>query len=155
MKGLALSFLCLAPMLSADARIFRVWHYQELSDAAQLIVIAKRISTRDTAEEAILRDIRPDVHVTGLSSEFAVDVVLKGSKDLKKLVLHHYRLASIPSASDPVMFNGPSLASFDADKAWTRYLLFLVSESDGRYAPVSGQTDPAGISMIRLEGDVP
>jgi len=49
------------------------------------------------------------------------------------------------------MFNGPSLASFDA-KEHTRYLLFLHREADGRYSPVSGQTDPAFFSAVKLEG---
>jgi hypothetical protein len=50
------------------------------------------------------------------------------------------------------MINGPELLSFES-KGSTLYLLFLVRERDGRYAPVTGQTDPALYSVIRLQSD--
>ena len=63
------------------------------------------------------------------------------------VMLRHYRLA------DPKqpMINGPNLASFDP-KQNARFLLFLHRETDGRYSPVSGQTDPTLFSVLRLEG---
>jgi hypothetical protein len=133
----------------AHARLTKLWTYQELHDQADLIVIAKHISTTNTTEQAILPNIAPDVHVIGLSSEFDVEAVMKGDATLKKLVLHHYRLADTKELMD----NGPDLASFDTDHYNTRYLLFLHREPDGRYAPVSGQTDPAQVSILRLDGD--
>ena len=33
-----------------------------------------------------------------------------------------------------------------------RFILFLKLESDGRYAPVSGQTDPALFDVVKLNG---
>jgi hypothetical protein len=40
--------------------------------------------------------------------------------------------------------NGPSLVSFDPSdmKQRSSYLLFLIREPDGRFAPTGGQTDP-------------
>jgi len=125
----------------------RSWSYQELYDQADLVVIAKPISTQDTTEAAVLPNIAPDVHVVGLSTEFEISVVMKGDKSLKKCVLHHYRLAN----PKELMMNGPMLAAFDP-KQYTRYLIFLHREDDGRYSPVSGQTDPATFSVLKLEG---
>ena len=147
MKTVTAIFLILASAFSAQARLMRTWSYQELFDQADLVVIAKPVSTQETTERATLPNISPDVHVVGLSTEFDICVVMKGDNRVKKATLHHYRLA------DPkeLMMNGPNLASFDP-KQYARFLLFLHREPDGRYAPVSGQTDPALFSVLKLEG---
>jgi hypothetical protein len=59
----------------------------------------------------------------------------KGKK-ARDIVLRHYR-----EASSQLSINGPGLVAFDPT-AGTQYLMFLVREKDGRYAAVSGQTDP-------------
>lgn len=46
--------------------------------------------------------------------------------------------------------NTPLLLDFDRAVPQT-LLFFLVRESDGRYAPVVGQTDPAGFSVFRID----
>jgi ankyrin repeat protein len=102
--------------------------------------------TKDTAERIVLPHISPDIPVVGLSTEFEVSVVLKGDNGLKKLVVHHYRLAN----PDQRMGNAPVLAAFDPKES-TRYLLFLQREADGRYAPFD-QVDPAWTSMLALKG---
>jgi hypothetical protein len=147
MKTLTAIFLILTTAFLAQARLMRTWSYQELYDQADLVIIAKPVSTKETAEKATLPNIAPDVHVVGLSTEFEISLVVKGDKSVKKATLHHYRLA------DPkqLMMNGPSLASFDP-KQHTRFLLFLRRETDGRYSPVSGQTDPTLFSVLKLEG---
>lgn len=148
-KLLPIVILILATTI-AQARIVRMWSYQELYDQSDLIVIAKHISTEDTGEQAVLPNISPDVDVVGVSSKFAVFLVLKGDHSLKSLVLHHYRLShEIPNY--PTV-NGPMLAYFDSDKLTKQFLLFLRREPDGRYAPVSGQTDPRDTSIFRLGG---
>jgi len=145
MRSIVTSFLILATAILAEARISRYWTDQELCDKADLVVIAKPISTQETTEEAVLPECA-NVHVIGLSTEFDVFAVMRGDRELKKVVLHHYRLA------DPkrMMINAPHLASFDP-KLSTRYLMFLHREADGRYSPVAGQTDPAGKSVFRLQ----
>ncbi len=55
---------------------------------------------------------------------------------------------------------GPVLVTFEPptrDKDGTlvsakRFLLFLVREADGRFAPVSGQKDPGEISVQEISG---
>ena len=147
MKRIITGLLILTAALLAQARGMRSWSYQELYDQADLVVIAKPISTQDTAEKAVLPNFSPDLHVVGLSTAFDISVVMKGDKSLKKCVLHHYRLANPKEMRD----NGPMLASFDP-KQHTRFLLFLHREADGRYSPVSGQTDPTLFSVQKLEG---
>jgi len=147
MKTIITGFLILAAALLAQAREMRSWSYQELYDQADLVVIAKPISTQDASEKAVLPNISPDVHVVGLSTEFAISVVMKGDRSLKKCVLHHFRLAN----PKEMMINGPMLTSFDP-KQHTRFLLFLHREAEGRSAPVSGQTDPRVFSVQKLEG---
>ena len=147
MKKILAGVLILTTGLLAQARLMRTWSYQELYEQADLVAIATPTSTQDTTEKATLPNISPDVHVIGLSTEFEIRLVLKGDKGLKKMTLHHYRLP------DPkqLMINGPNLASFDPN-GHGRYLLFLHLESDGRYSPVSGQTDPTLFSLQKLEG---
>jgi hypothetical protein len=135
-----------AATFMADARPINARSYQDLDKLSDIIVVARPVATRDTDEKTILPNISPDILVVGLSSEFEIIASLKGDNRLKKLVVHHYRLAH----PHQPMFNAPMLAEFDAEKA-TRYLLFLQRESDGRYAPFD-QVDPAWTSILQLSG---
>jgi ankyrin repeat protein len=146
--GLALASLLVlaATTLVAGAREIDLRTFRDLDKIADLIVVAKPVSTKDTAEQLVLPHIAPDIQVVGLSSEFEVSFVLKGDHSLKKLVMHHYRLAD----ANRVMMNAPNLAAFDPKES-TRYLLFLQREPDGRYAPIE-QVDPAETSMVALRG---
>src|SRR5947208_15195481 len=107
MKRIIIGLTILAAALLAQARSMRTWSYQELYDLADLIVIAKPISTQDTSEKAVLPNISPDVHVVGLSTQFDISVVMKGDKNLRKCVLHHYRLAN----PNEMLDKGPMHAS--------------------------------------------
>lgn len=146
MKFILTSFLVLAATtFVADARLIHIRTFREMDKAADIIVVAKPFSTNDTAERTILSY----VHVVGLSSEFEVSLVLKGDNSLKKLVVHHYRLAN---RDQQIGGNGgaPNLVAFDPKES-TRYLLFLQREPDGRYAPLD-QFDPAWTSILALGG---
>ena len=112
------------------------------------MIIAKPISTKDTSEKTTIPDIVPDIQLIGLSTEFKISLVMKGDKSMKKATLHHYRFAN----PDEEPINGPRFVSFDPrQQPSTWFLLFLHLESDGRYSPVSGQTDPV-ISVLKLDG---
>ncbi len=141
------SFLVLvATTLAADARAI-LWHtFRQLDKESDIIVVATPLSTKDTAEQTRIPHVSPDIPVVGLSSEFAVSLVLKGDKGLKKLVVHHYRLANPSQWGNEFHW----LAAFDP-KEPTRYLLFLHREPDGRYAPLD-QVDPALTSILALKG---
>src|SRR5438093_6735127 len=74
--------------------------------------------------------------------EFTIELQGKNTST-NTFVFHHLReLENKPS------FNRPGLVTFDA-KDKKRFLLFLKRESDGRYAPLTGQTDPdAGVKDL-------
>jgi len=127
------------------ARLMKDWTFQEIFAKSDLVVIAIPIATFETKERTTLEDLSPSVRVVGLSTEFQVRLVLKGDKGTNKLVLHHYKLEHEAS-----MINGPELVSFDSTLSGPAFLLFLKRERDGRYAPVTGQTDPALYSVIQL-----
>jgi hypothetical protein len=127
-----------------DAHILEPWSYQQMFDKADLVVIATFVSSKDTSEHAALRDLSPPSKVIGVVSDFETRLTLKGPKD-KRFELHHYRLDEVEYS------NGPSLIDIKPGRE-TTFLLFLIKEKDGRYAPVTGQTDPAALSVLELEG---
>jgi hypothetical protein len=133
----------------AGGRLLQLWSYQELFDKSDFVAIAKVSgATRDTAKRSNLPGIRPpdSLPVIGVVTEFQTRLVLKGSK-LQRLILHHCRLPE----SNIAIVNGPSFISFDPKKNSRTYLLFLIREPDGRFAPVAGQMD-LDISVQELIG---
>ena len=125
------------------------WSYEKLVAGADLVVIATPTAARDTKEPAVVPGVSRDgadgrlapVAAVGVETTFKVEAVLKGeAKDLKEFVLYHLREPDA-QANAPVV-NGPMLVKFDV-KARRKYLLFLKRGADGRYVPVTGQTDPA------------
>jgi len=130
----------------AFARVHAYWPYDKLTKEADLIVIATPVSVQDTAERTTFpnivqthtNNVRRPVPAIGVETTFAILAVLKGKTSTNTFVFHHLReLENKPS------FNRPGLVTFDA-KDKKRFLLFLKRESDGRYAPLTGQTDPDG-----------
>jgi hypothetical protein len=124
-----------------SARVVRNWSYQELLDKSDLVVLASPASTNDTKEHIELPGFVGQ-RVLGLETRFTVSAVLKGDKKLKEFVLHHYR----PGADGMIVPNGPDFVSFvpvaNPTAGQQTYILFLIRETDGRYAPVVGQADP-------------
>ena len=146
MKKILPLLLLIALPVFVSARLMQAWSYQEMFDKADMVVIAKPTATKDTAETNILPNIGPDIKVKGLATDFDVRTVMKGDRT-NRFVLHHYRLAK----TNELMLNGPNLVGFDLAKHES-FLLFLTKESDGRYAPVTGQTDPGLLSVLKLDG---
>ncbi len=134
----------------AVARLHRAWSYEDLAKAATLVVIARPVVTTATGRRETLPNISnvdpagkvSPVQAERVETELEVVVVLEGTprnaagKSTRRIVLHHHR--ELPGSTAK---NGPGLVSFDP-KAPTQYLMFLVREPDGRYAAVSGFTDP-------------
>jgi hypothetical protein len=129
------------------ARAVRIWPYQELLEKSDLVVLATPTATNDTKEHIDLPGFVGE-HVIGVETKFTVSAVLKGDKALSYFVFHHYRITDGPNIAH--VPNGPSFISFDP--VTTRnptilprtFILFLIREADGRYAPIAGQTDPGG-----------
>jgi hypothetical protein len=155
MKKVTVAIALLTIPTLCFGRLTKSWTYQELFDQADLVAIGAPVSTQDTKEKGGLPGWET-VEVVGVATEFQSSVVMKGDKALKTFVLHHYRLKD-PNRIQP---NAPSLVSFklgsgpkkSSPKNHQRYILFLKKESDGRYAPVSGQIDPAVFDILKLDG---
>jgi hypothetical protein len=126
------------------ARIVKTWTYREMLHKADLVVIATFESSKDTAERRTLEDITPAIEAIGVESEFESRIILKGDKGIRKFRLHHYRIENAEQIA-----NGPRLVEVESGKH-PAFLLFLVREEDGRYAPVTGQTDPTAFSVLEL-----
>jgi len=118
-------------------------------DKSDLVVIATVVSSKDTDERIRLPDYSPAVTVIGVITEFQTSIILKGMKDIKKFQLHHYRYRSEDDES--AVANTPELVKIKPGMR-QGFLLFLVKELDGKYAPATGQTDPAILSVLELMG---
>ncbi len=147
MKSARLIF-CVAAFLLVSAgmvgaRAVRIWPYQELLKKSDLVVIAAPSATIDTKEHIDLPGF-PGEPVIGVETRFTVSAVLKGDKLIKDFILRHYRTAD--GTNIPHVPNGPSFVAFphveNPTSVQRTYILFLLREADGRYAPVVGQTDP-------------
>jgi len=121
--------------------------YREMFDKADLVVIATALGTKDTTERSKLLDT---VDVIGVETEFATRVTLKGPREVRKFLLHHYR-----EPDEQFTQNGPHLVYYHLPPGrQPDFLMFLTKEKDGRYAPVTGQTDPASFSVLELKSGV-
>jgi hypothetical protein len=129
------------------------WSCDMLNGKATLVVIATPTNVVETSELAALPNIAT-VHTNGtqeavmgkgVETSFKVLTVLKGERDIKQLVLHHFALASAPAS------RGPLLVSFKPEDK-KQFLMFLQKEADGRYVAVSGQTDPL-VSIVGIENN--
>jgi hypothetical protein len=147
MKTLLTLALLLSLPVVAFGRIRPVWTYEQLHADADLVVIAKPVSGTHLEEKVSLPNISPAVPVVGIETQFDVRLVLKGDLKMKTIELHHYALQR---PADGQSRGAPQLVSFDSKQPGC-YLMFLKREADDRYAPVTGQTDPAAECIIRLE----
>ena len=138
-------------VFESQARLMQAWSYDMLNDKATLIVVAIPTKVVETSELAALPNIETvytngtheAVMGKGVETSFKVLTVLKGERDIKQLVLHHFALASTPAS------RGSELVSFKPEDK-KQVLMFLQIEADGRYVAVSGQTDPL-LSIVDIQ----
>jgi hypothetical protein len=141
----SLIFVAAVLVGQASARTIPTYSYADLFALSDLVAIAYVVApTRDTTERFTLTDISPPTRVIGLVTEFQSSVVFKGRRR-GRFTLHHYRE---PPYKVPPHYKGPPLVVLDPPSLQTfakselkAYLLFLVRERDGRFAPTAGQTD--------------
>jgi hypothetical protein len=132
---------------NVDARITRLWTYQEMFDKSDLVVVARVTSTTKTEERSVLNDVNPPVPVVGVITKLKCVLALKASGNVTTFQLHHY---DFETEGDRLAGNHPNLVQV-AGEGQT-FLLFLVRDKeDGKYAPTTGQTDPAAFSVIELK----
>ncbi len=150
MKRFLIALLLLALPAGGWARMIPTYSGQELFDRADVVVIGKPRSVHDT-DEALPPDNWPGFR-HGVETEFQISGVLKGDRSLKTVILHTFRFADADQWISSSI-NGPGIYLFDP-KQPDFYLLFLVSDKEGRYEPLSGTLDWAGISVLKLKGDL-
>lgn len=126
--------LSLAMSLPVSARLFHVWTKAERETAADLIVIGAVADVRDLDETNTT--LWPGNAFRGVETTFSISQVLKGDVTNSTVVLHHYRFEAV------IPPNAPSFLNLKAGDT-NQYLLYLVKDGASRYAPVSGQLDPA------------
>jgi RHS repeat-associated protein len=106
-------------------------------------------------QETGLKDYRNRVELPTMGvflqpdPKFESCLVLKGDKKIARFQLHHYRYRS--ADDEDAVANTPEFVKITRGRK-TTFLLFLVRESDGKYVPVTGQTDPALFSVLLLKG---
>ena len=138
--------IVIATAYTVNARGLKNWTYQELLEKSDLVAIATPISTKDTEEIWVAEASPIGCTAIGVETQFNVSAILKGDKSLKKIILHYYKIGY---ALNNGIFNGPLLLSIDLTQK-QEYLMFLIREKDGRYAPTVGQVDSgnAGIYIL-------
>ena len=145
----ALTMLAVAGVaaLSLSAYTLPSYTYEDMFAQSDLVVIARPARSRDTGQRTTDRNVKPPVPVAEVITECQALYVLKGPK-LKRFKLHHYRDLTDPNR---VVEGGPTEITFDIPKNHT-YLMFLVREAGGRFAPFAGQTDVIDISVQGISG---
>jgi hypothetical protein len=141
------------PMLGN--KFFKTDTYQQMFDKAEVVAMASWERMRETKERTTLQDFDPVIKVIGVTTEFKTNLVLKGEKGIKNVVLHHYRFQF---QDDDLWTFAPQFVRIRApeERDGTHYpgggqmLLFLKKEPDGRYAPVTGQVYPGVTSVLVL-----
>lgn len=131
---------CLLLSYPADARLGWYPDFDELTKSSDVIVIAEDVAVRDLAETTVLPNYNPATKVVGVETTFKVVAVLKGQMSGPNFLLHHYRFSTPSVIREMTALNGTIMVTFLGNKQ--RYLMFLNKESDGRFVPASGQTDP-------------
>src|SRR6266404_5487534 len=121
--------LTLSFPLLLSARLRQGWSFQEMFDKADLVVIARVVSTKDIGGSTTLPGFDPSLKVIEVVTEFESRIVVKGAKDITKLQLHHYRYRS--EDEEFAVANNPELVKINPGER-PAFLLFLVKERDGR-----------------------
>lgn len=138
-----------------SARQVEFWPYERLRDAADLIVVAEPVESKDTGE--IVHGSLWQVDFVGVNTTLKVTGILKGRYLANEMVLYHLRL---PEGLQ--LANGPFQAKLRTQPAVKRtaggsnktvapeYLLFLSKRKDGRFEPVSGPME-SGYAVRELQ----
>lgn len=129
---------------NAWARFVTVPTPKELEHSSDLIVIGRFVESRDSGER--LPEAFGNGEIDGVTTTFAVDLVLKGGTHDQRIRVLHYRWGE---HSVRRRNSASTLIDFAAGGRLRGYLLFLRKRDDGRYEPASGQTD-AELSIFKL-----
>lgn len=156
--------ICLGlSQVTLGAQISRLWSFGELQAAADVVVVATPLSTRDTGRRSELTDLQPPVPVIEPNTEFKVLSTISGQLVAGTFVLRHFKLDG--SRLSGGCLNCGAGIEFSASAPSTRlcrngdvspdlpsqcdYLMYLRRTSATVYEPVSGHVFP-GMSILLL-----
>lgn len=143
--------LFIANVCPLKARLREGWSFREMFDRADFVVIARVVASRDKGQLTTLPNFDPALKVIEVLTEFESLLLVKGAKDTVKFELRHYRYQS--EEEEFAAANNPQLIKINPGEQ-PAFLLFLVKERDGKYAPFGGQIDPAAMSVFDLRAGV-
>lgn len=151
--------LCLLTQSTGWARKLEHWPYDRLLENADVVVIARAITT-DKSADKWNEQFFDGARFQGLETTLEVVSTLKG-KPPEPLKLLHFQYKPEATVYDDgpglvVFLNKPRQTAVDkhvdrsgelrplsaSRSSHPEYLLFLKLRKDGRYEAVSGQTDP-------------
>src|SRR5262245_42686046 len=160
-KMLAFAVVCsvwfLADPSAAQARLTRKWTYDQLLKEADLVVLAEAVRTEQAADEPP-NDSWPR-ELVAQNATLKVRLTLKGKYEDEPSKVLHFKYGEPKNGIDALraelLSDGPlHLITFRKEQITVgtgkdkqafpapEYLLFLKKTKDGRYAPVSGQSNP-------------
>lgn len=130
--------------------------YQKLMEDSDLVIIGTPVKpSKQLSEITEIPNFykvrnngsRVQGQLRGLETTFAIDSIIKGDDKIKSVILHHYMVTETCGG------NCTKLVSFDPihnvqDQG--SFILFLVKEKEGRFAPTHGQIDPGEKAISRL-----
>jgi hypothetical protein len=136
----------------AAARRITPWAYDDLMNGAGLVVVARATASEWEGDP---RDPGPG-GLVGVNTRFSVSLTLKGEAPKAGPTVLHFQWGKARSNEELERRarNPPNLVHFRTEALRVEvcgaavdvpapdYLLFLKKRPDGRYEPVSGQTDP-------------
>ena len=119
---------------NVEARLVRIWTYQDLLKRADVVVVASASESKVTEyTDAFRHD-----YLLQMKTTLDVQSVLKGELMAnEQLNLVHFRMKEGVGIN-----NGPQLVHFRTGENRPSYLLFLNRREDGQYEAVTGQMDP-------------
>lgn len=147
MRFTLITLLIINILTVAHARLIMSPSLRDMQYSADMVVIARPISSMTTNYDENATDLGHGADVLDVLTKFEVLAVFKGDGHMKTFILHHFCFVRGKKAG----VTGPHLVTFDP-KSEARYLLYLTQESTNQYAPFTGQWDP-GISCIMKLAD--
>ena len=146
-------------LLSAEivwARIAPVHDYKEMSEQADLIVIATPTENSDLPGQTTVPNLastskdgkRREIPATRVQTTFKPTAILKGKLSNKSASIELVHLKLVDPADGKERGAAQLIEFKPADQA--QYLMFLKANDDGTYEPFTGQVDPVD-SFERLQ----
>ena len=129
--------------LTVFARVIVPWTEDKMRNASDLIMVGTVTKVTDLDETNT--SLWAGYKFRGVETTFNISKVLKGKVSGRTVILHHYSF----KADNFIPPNAPNYINLMPSNT-NQYLLYLVNDGTNRFAPVSGQIDPAMDAVRKL-----